>query len=42
MGSRLIAEYDHVGARLLYYTPDQINSTRVVTGQSRNVVYPAT
>ncbi len=31
MGDRLIAEYDHVGARLLYYTPDQINSTRVVT-----------
>ncbi|MBP7706915.1 MAG: hypothetical protein KA243_06680 [Candidatus Aminicenantes bacterium] len=42
MGSRLIAEYDHVGARLLYYTPDQINSTRVVTDQSGNVVYSAT
>ena len=42
MGSRLIAEYDHVAARLLYFTPDQINSTRVVTDQSRNVVYPAT
>jgi RHS repeat-associated protein len=42
MGSRLIAEYDHVGARFLYYTPDQINSTRVVTDQSGNVVYSAT
>jgi thioredoxin 1 len=30
MGDRLIAEYDHVGSRFLYYTPDQINSTRVV------------
>jgi hypothetical protein len=38
----LSAEYDHVAARFLYYTPDQINSTRVVTDQSRNVVYPAT
>ena len=42
MGSRLIAEYDHVGARFLYYTPDQINSTRIVTDQSGNVVYSAT
>jgi RHS repeat-associated protein len=41
MGDRLIAEYDYVGARLLYYTPDQINSTRVVTDQSGNVVYSA-
>jgi RHS repeat-associated protein len=41
MGSRLVAEYDHVGARLLYYTPDQINTTRVVTDQSGNVVYSA-
>jgi hypothetical protein len=39
MGDRLIAEYDHVGTRLLYYTPDQINTTRVVTDQSGNVVY---
>jgi RHS repeat-associated protein len=41
MGSRLVAEYDHVGARLLYYTPDQINSTRVITDQGGNVVYSA-
>ncbi len=41
MGSRLVAEYDHVGARLLYYIPDQINTTRVVTDQSGNVVYSA-
>ena len=39
MGDRLIAEYDHVGARFLYYTPDQINTTRVITDQSGNVVY---
>ena len=39
MGDRLIAEYDNVGHRLLYYTPDQINSTRVVTDQAGNVVY---
>jgi RHS repeat-associated protein len=41
MGDRLVAEYDYVGSRLLYYTPDQINSTRVVTDQSGNVVYSA-
>jgi len=39
MGDRLIAEYDHVGGRFLYYTPDQINTTRVVTDQGGNVVY---
>ena len=36
MGDRLIAEYDHVGTRFLYYTPDQINSTRVVTDSDGN------
>ena len=41
MGDRLIAEYDHVGARFLYYTPDQISSTRVVTDGSGTVVYSA-
>jgi RHS repeat-associated protein len=41
MGDRLIAEYDYVGSRLLYYTPDQINSTRVVTDQAGTVVYSA-
>jgi RHS repeat-associated protein len=39
MGDRLIAEYDHVGARFLYYTPDQINTTRVITDQGGSVVY---
>ena len=39
MGDRLMAEYDHVGSRLLYYTQDQINSTRVVTDPTGNVVY---
>jgi RHS repeat-associated protein len=42
MGSRLVAEYDHVNARFLFYTPDQINSTRVVTDGVGNVVYSAT
>ena len=41
MGNRLVAEYDHVGARFLYYTPDQINSTRVVTDGSGTIVYSA-
>jgi RHS repeat-associated protein len=41
MGGRLIAEYDYVGARFLYYTPDQINTTRVITDQGGNVVYSA-
>ena len=41
MGDRLIAEYDYVGGRYLYYTPDQINTTRVVTDQVGNVVYSA-
>jgi len=41
MGDRLIAEYDYVGSRYLYYAPDQINTTRVVTDQVGNVVYSA-
>ena len=41
MGDRLIAEYDHVGGRFLYYTPDQINSTRIVTDDTGTVVYSA-
>jgi hypothetical protein len=41
MGDRLIAEYDHVGSRYLFYTPDQINSTRVVTDNTGTVVYSA-
>lgn len=41
MGDRLVAEYDHVGQRFLYYTPDQINSTRVVTDGTGTVVYSA-
>ncbi len=39
MGNRLIAERDHVGNRYLYYTSDQINSTRVVTDDTGTVVY---
>lgn len=41
MGNRLIAENDHVGSRYLYYTPDQINSTRIVTDSTGTVVYSA-
>jgi RHS repeat-associated protein len=39
MGDRLVAEYDRVGNRYLYYTQDQISSTRVVTDSSGAVVY---
>ncbi len=39
MGNRLIAERDHVGNRTLYYTSDQINSTRIVTNDSGTVVH---
>jgi RHS repeat-associated protein len=39
MGSRLIAEYDHAGNRYLYYTQDQINSTRIVTDDTGTVVH---
>ena len=39
MGDRLIAEYDHVGSRFLYSTPDQINSTRVVTEDHKRLVW---
>jgi len=39
IGNRLIAEYDAVGNRYLYYTQDQINSTRIVTDDSGTVVH---
>jgi len=39
MGNRLVAECDRVGNRYLYYTQDQISSTRVVTDGSGTVVY---
>jgi len=39
MGDRLLAEYDRVGNRYLYYTQDQINSTRIVTDNAGTVVY---
>jgi RHS repeat-associated protein len=39
MGDRLVAEYDRVGNRYLYYTQDQISSTRAVTDGSGTVVY---
>jgi hypothetical protein len=39
MGSRLVAKYDHVNARLLYCTPDQINSTRNRPRFSNDVIF---
>jgi RHS repeat-associated protein len=39
MGGRLVAEYDRVGSRYLYYTQDQVNSTRLVTDDTGTVVY---
>jgi RHS repeat-associated protein len=41
MGNRLIAEYDHVNGRLLYYTGDQTNSTRLVTDDVGSILYSA-
>jgi len=38
-GSRLVAEYDPPLAQYLYYTPDNIGSTRMVTNNSGDVVY---
>ncbi len=42
MGARLVAELKPATTQYFYYTPDQINSTRVVTDQSGNIVYSAT
>ena len=41
MGNRLIAEYRPQEGKYYYYTPDQINSTRIVTNDSGAVVYAA-
>jgi len=41
VGGRLIAEYKPQESRTYFYTPDQINSTRVVTDESGTVVYSA-
>jgi len=41
MGNRLIAEYRVQEGKYYYYTPDQINSTRIVTNDSGAVVYAA-
>ena len=40
-GGQLIAEYRNAGGQLLYYTSDQISSTRIVTDGSGTVVYAA-
>ena len=41
VGNRLLAEYKPVESRMYFYTPDQINSTRIVTDESGTVVYSA-
>jgi RHS repeat-associated protein len=41
MGSRLVAEYSPATSQYLYYTQDQIGSTRIVTDDTGNVVYAA-
>ena len=41
MGDRLIAEYRPQEDKYYYYTSDQINSTRIVTNDSGEVVYSA-
>ncbi len=40
-GGMLVAEYRNQESRLLYYTSDQINSTRIVTDNTGTVVYAA-
>ena len=40
-GGQLVAEYRNQESRLLYYTSDQINSTRIVTDNAGTVVYAA-
>ncbi len=41
VGNRLLAEYKPQESRMYFYTPDQINSTRVVTDETGTVVYSA-
>ena len=40
-GGMLVAEYRNQESRLLYYTSDQIDSTRIVTDNAGTVVYAA-
>ncbi len=42
VGNNLVAEYRPMKDKYFYYMSDQINSTRVVTDDSGNVVYSAT
>jgi len=41
IGGRLLAEYKPQESRTYFYTPDQINSTRIVTDGTGTVVYSA-
>jgi hypothetical protein len=41
MGGRLVAEFNPSTSQYLYYTQDQISSTRVVTDDTGTVVYAA-
>jgi RHS repeat-associated protein len=41
IGNKLLAEYKPQESRTYFYTPDQINSTRIVTDETGTVVYSA-
>ena len=41
LGNRVIAEYQPSSGEFHYYTPDQIGSTRLVTGGTGNIEYSA-
>lgn len=41
VGGRLLAEYKPLESKTYFYTPDQINSTRIVTDDTGTVVYSA-
>jgi hypothetical protein len=41
MGSRLVAEFNPSTSQYLFYTQDQIGSTRIVTDDTGTVVYAA-
>jgi RHS repeat-associated protein len=42
VGDRLVAEYRPLESKYYYYTPDQINSVRMITNNTGTVVYSAT
>jgi hypothetical protein len=42
VGDRVVAEYRPLESKYYYYTPDQINSVRMITNNTGTVVYSAT